>query len=96
MSSPEEINPKRDMKMFRVRAIELAPEKAVRAWQLRSKEKGTNTLKVKLERAKGECLGARSRRRTRQAAKSCGEEHTSIDPQISEWGNPAEQTSVTV
>jgi hypothetical protein len=40
-------------------------------------------------RAHGGCLGADRRRRTWQAAISCGEEHASCDPQISEWGNPA-------
>ena len=49
---------------------------------------------VKLIRAQGECLGTESRRRTRQAAISCGEEQISIDPQISEWGNPAGQYPV--
>ena len=44
---------------------------------------------VKLQRAQGECLGTDSRRRTRQAAKSCGKEQISYDPQVSEWGNPA-------
>ena len=45
---------------------------------------------VKLERAQGECLGIRSRRTTRQAAISSGERHIRIDPEISEWGNPAD------
>jgi hypothetical protein len=40
-------------------------------------------------RAHGGCLGAGRRGRTRQAAKSHGEEHASCDPWISEWGNPA-------
>ena len=44
--------------------------------------------KFKRIRAQGECLGIRSRRRTRQAAISCGELQISFDPQISEWGNP--------
>ena len=60
-----------------------------------SLEIGCST-KVKLIRAQGECLGIKSRRRTRQAAISCGELHISVDPQISEWGNPAEQYSVSV
>ena len=46
--------------------------------------------KVKLQRAQGECLGTRSRRRTRQAAKSYGEAQIAIDPWMSEWGNPHE------
>ena len=51
---------------------------------------------VKLKRAQGGCLGTKSRRRTWQAAKSCGEEQISIDPQISECGNTAEHTSVII
>ena len=45
--------------------------------------------KIKLQRAQGGCHGARRRRRTRQAAKSFGELQASVDPEISEWGNPA-------
>ena len=45
--------------------------------------------KVKIVRAYGGCLGDICRRRTRQAAKSCGEVQMTIDPQISEWSNPA-------
>ena len=44
---------------------------------------------VKVLRAHGECLGACGRRRTWQAAISCGEVQATLDPQISEWGNPA-------
>jgi len=44
---------------------------------------------IKLLRAYGECLGARRRRRTWQAAKSLGEPQAGFDPRISEWGNPA-------
>ena len=51
---------------------------------------------VKQKRAKGECLGAKSRRRTQKAAKCHGETQTVSDPWMSEWGNPAEETSVTV
>ena len=51
---------------------------------------------VKLQRAQGECLGTRSRRRTQQSAISHGESKADFDPWISEWGNPAEQYSVTV
>ena len=51
---------------------------------------------VKQVRAKGECLGARSRGRTRIAAKRHGETQTVSDPWMSEWGNPAEKTSVSV
>ena len=40
-------------------------------------------------RVYGECLGVKRRRRPWQAAKSLGEEHTSCDPEIAEWGNPA-------
>ena len=44
---------------------------------------------VKLLRAYGGCLGAGRRRRTWQAAKSLGELQASVDPGVSEWGNPA-------
>ena len=40
-------------------------------------------------RVYGGCLGVSRRRRPRQAAKSGGEEHTSVDPPVAEWGNPA-------
>jgi hypothetical protein len=44
---------------------------------------------VKLLRAHGGCLGTRRRRRTRLTAKSHGELYASVDPWVSEWGNPA-------
>ena len=53
---------------------------------LRVKEK--NSREVKIKRAYGGCLGARRRRRTRQAAIRHGELQASMDPWISEWGNP--------
>ena len=37
----------------------------------------------------GGCLGGQRRRRTWQPAKSAGELATSIDPAMSEWGNPS-------
>ena len=40
-------------------------------------------------RAFGGCLGAKRRRRTWHAAKSCGEGRAPVDPQVSEWGNPS-------
>ena len=43
----------------------------------------------KVSRAHGGCLGAGSRRRTRQAAIVPGEAHTAFDPGVSEWANPA-------
>ena len=43
---------------------------------------------VKTRRAQDGCLGTGSRRRTRQAAKSRGELQISLDPRVSEWGNP--------
>jgi hypothetical protein len=46
-------------------------------------------LVVKLLRAHGGCLGARRRRRTWLAAISFGEPQAGVDPEISEWGNPA-------
>ena len=42
------------------------------------------------ERVYGGCLGVLRRGRPWQAAKSDGEEQTSSDPLIAEWGNPAE------
>ena len=48
----------------------------------------SSLAKVKIKRAYGGCLGARRRRRTRQAAKRHGELQASMDPWISEWGNP--------
>ena len=47
----------------------------------------TGQKKFKQTRAQGECLGIRSRRKTWQAAISCGELQISLDPQISECGN---------
>ena len=49
---------------------------------------------VKLVRAVGGCLGIDRRRRTRKPAKSLGELDRSIDPGVSEWGNPMEQPSI--
>ena len=49
---------------------------------------GRSDEKIKLIRAQGGCQGTIRRRRTWQAAKSCGELQASIDPQMSEWGNP--------
>lgn len=43
---------------------------------------------VKEISAHGECLGSKRRRKTWQPAKSLGELATSIDPRMSEWGNP--------
>jgi len=39
-------------------------------------------------RANGGCLGAACRRRTLQATIGPGELPASVDPGISEWGNP--------
>ena len=44
--------------------------------------------RVKVISANGGCLGSKRRRKTWQPAKSPGELATSIDPRISEWGNP--------
>ena len=46
---------------------------------------------VKKLSAHGGCLGSKRRRKTWQPAKSPGELATSIDPRISEWGNPIEE-----
>jgi hypothetical protein len=43
---------------------------------------------VKETSAHGGCLGSKRRRKTWQPAKSPGELATSIDPRMSEWGNP--------
>jgi hypothetical protein len=43
---------------------------------------------VKLQRAYGGYLGRQRRRRTQLPAKRFGERAASIDPKISEWGNP--------
>ena len=45
---------------------------------------------VKLLRAHGGCLGIRRRRRAWSAAISSGKPHAGVDPEIPEWGNPAE------
>ena len=45
-------------------------------------------LVVKLTRADGGYLGTQRRRRTRLPAKRHGELEASIDPWVSEWGNP--------
>ena len=57
----------------------------------RKGKSGCNAMqprKVKQRKAQGGCLGTKGRRKTRQAAKSCGEGHMPSDPQVSEWGNP--------
>ena len=46
--------------------------------------------KVKLQRANGGYLGTQRRRRTWLPTKRFGELETSIDPEVSEWGNPNE------
>ena len=42
----------------------------------------------------GDALGIVCRRRTRMAAKSVGELPRSIDPAVSEWGNPFRSNTV--
>jgi hypothetical protein len=44
---------------------------------------------VKKRSANGGCLGSKRRRRTWNSAKSFGELKTSVEPEMSEWGNPA-------
>ena len=71
--------------------IEETHEEKRRRWKRpceRCKEASRET-EVKVIRAYGGCLGAKSRRRTQQAAKSHGEPQAGIDPWMSEWGNPA-------
>ena len=48
---------------------------------------------VKRISAHGGCLGSQRRRKTWQPAKSVGELATSIDPAMSEWGNPPARVS---
>jgi hypothetical protein len=43
---------------------------------------------VKKKSAYGGCLGSRRRKKTCKPAKSFGELAESIDPKMSEWGNP--------
>jgi hypothetical protein len=43
---------------------------------------------VKLQRANGGYLGTQRRRRTWRPTISSGELEASIDPEMSEWGNP--------
>ena len=81
----------KDPKMPGAYAWDEAPSSAT----LGAKREGTRGATVKRGRAQGGCLGARSRRKTRQAAKSCGEEQMSGDPQVSEWGDPAGETPAT-
>ena len=59
-------------------------------WKERKQRKREARLKTSAKRIRAHdgCLGIMRRRRTRQTAISCGEESISIDPQISEWGNP--------
>ena len=56
----------------------------------------SQTRVIKLLRAYGGCLGAKSRRRAWLTAKSLGEPSAGEDPGISEWGNPARDSLVTV
>ncbi len=60
----------------------------VRVYEVNSTGAIEKATVVKLQRANGECLGIRSRRRTCKSAKSCGELTKGLEPQISEWGNP--------
>ena len=53
-------------------------------------------LTDKILRAHGGCLGMGRRRRTCQAAKSHGELHRSVDPWMSEWGNPPRVIEVSL
>jgi hypothetical protein len=55
---------------------------------------GVNSM-VKLLRAHGGCLGRDRRRRTWTAAISSGKPLQALYPEISEWGNPPEQSSGT-
>ena len=48
------------------------------------------SMGVERGKAHGGCLGVMSRRRAWKAAKSVGEPSAGVDPEIPEWGNPAE------
>lgn len=54
------------------------------------------TAQKKEEKANGGCLGVKSRRRTWHTAKSVGELYAGEEPTISEWGNPARKSLVTL
>ena len=56
--------------------------------EIRPIREGIKNNMVKRIRVHGGCLGAVRRRRAWQAAKSLGEEQTSVEPGIPEWGNP--------
>ena len=51
---------------------------------------------VKKRSANGGCLGSKRRRRTWNPAKSFGELETSVDPKMSEWGNPASEMRLSM
>ena len=70
--------------------------RAPRTCSRKSRAPHAVSTKIKLQRAQGGCPGTIRRRRTWQAAKSNGERQAGIDPLISEWGNPADEESVTV
>jgi hypothetical protein len=52
------------------------------------KESETDRNKVKGIRADGGYLGTQRRRRTWLPTKSSGELEASVEPEMSEWGNP--------
>ncbi len=72
------------------READLVEEEAAMRIELTESEDVETTwgYMVKEISAHGECLGSKRRRKTWQPAKSPGELATSIDPRISEWGNP--------
>lgn len=51
---------------------------------------------VKKRSANGGCLGSKRRRRTWNPAKSFGELETSVNPKMSEWGNPTYVSRLSV
>ena len=56
---------------------------------MKTRIKDTQPIRmVKLIRADGGYLGTQRRRRTWRPTKSSGELEASIDPEMSEWGNP--------
>ena len=56
--------------------------------RLREDSRKLDNIVVKLIRAYGGYLGTQRRRRTWQPTKSSGELAASIEPEVSEWGNP--------
>ena len=72
----------------RSRGAAWARERAER-WPRGRREGSDRANSAKRIRAHEGCLGIGRRRRTRKTATSSGEPSTGVDPEVSEWGNPA-------